>query len=85
MFSNEKRRVRIGKHPQCEILISETGVSRIQCSLTYVNGEGWKIKDGDDSKLSTNGTWLYVNEPIQLLNDTIFKAGKTIFKAQLHH
>ena len=64
MFTNEKKKIRIGKHPQCEITINEQGISRVQCSLTFKNGEGWMIKDGDENKLSTNGTWLYVNEPV---------------------
>ena len=50
--------------------------------MTYVGGK-WTVKDGDETKLSTNGTWLYVNEPYTLFDEAVFKAGKTIFRANL--
>lgn len=30
-------------------------------SITFVDGN-WMLKDGDGTKLSTNGTWLFVDE-----------------------
>jgi len=33
------------------------------------------LKDGDGAKLSTNGTWLFVDELFKIYNDMIFKAG----------
>jgi hypothetical protein len=30
-------------------------------SITYIDGN-WILKDGDGTKLSTNGTWLFVDE-----------------------
>ena len=39
--------------------------------------------DGDGKKLSTNGTWLFVDELYPVYDNMIFKAGQTLFKSQL--
>ncbi len=41
------------------------------------------LKDGDGQKLSTNGTWLFVDELFQIYDKMIFKAGQTLFQARL--
>lgn len=43
-------------------------------SITYVDGS-WVLKDGDGAKLSTNGTWLFVDELFQIYDKMVFKAG----------
>ena len=43
----------------------------------------WTIKDGTKNRSSTNGTWLFVDEPFLITDDLIFKAGQVIFKAKL--
>ena len=45
--------------------------------------EEWKIQDGDGKKLSTNGTWLFVEQFFEVFNDMVFKAGESLFKAKL--
>jgi hypothetical protein len=42
----------------------------------------WKIIDGDGIKGSTNGTWVYANEPVKMFDGMLFKAGKLLFKAK---
>ena len=49
------------------VTLNENGISRTQCSIWFETSR-WKIKDGvigidGDGKLSTNGTWLFVNKP----------------------
>lgn len=39
------------------------------------------LNDGDGEKLSTNGTWLFVDELFKIYDNMIFKAGQTLFKA----
>ena len=58
-------------------------MSRIQCRLEYTEN-GWVLKDGDEMKKSTNGTWLYVDKPFEVHNNLIFKAGDLLFKSTLH-
>ena len=50
--------------------------------ISYVNGS-WILKDGDGTKLSTNGTWLFVDELYKIYNGMIFKAGQILFEAHL--
>lgn len=51
-------------------------------SIVYFEGN-WIIKDGDGTKPSTNGTWLFADELFKIYDSMIFKAGQTLFKAQL--
>ena len=41
------------------------------------------IHDGSKDKPSTNGTWLYINTDSVLVNDFVFKANYTIFRAKI--
>ncbi len=41
----------------------------------------WYACDGDGMKESTNGTWVYAEEPARLGDGTIFKAGRLLFRA----
>jgi hypothetical protein len=43
----------------------------------------WMLIDGDIDKPSTNGTWLYIENFFEIYNGMIFKAGETLFKADL--
>ena len=35
---------------------------------------GWVLTDGVDGKPSTNGTWIYIGEEMDIYNGMIFKA-----------
>jgi len=41
------------------------------------------ICDGDGTKTSTNGTWLFVENPTKIYDGMIFKAGQLLFKARI--
>ena len=43
-------------------------------SIQFADGN-WILKDGDGIKLSTNGTWLFVDELFRIYDQMIFKAG----------
>ncbi len=43
----------------------------------------WFLMDGDGNKKSTNGTWIFVDDPFIIFDKMIFKAGQTLFKARL--
>lgn len=62
------------------IRLDDSSLSRCQCSLVHSENLGWSVQDGDGSKGSTNGTWLYAEFPCDLKDGTIFKAGETLFK-----
>ena len=46
--------------------------------MEYIDTK-WTICDGDGHKPSTNGTWLFVDNPIKITNRMIFKAGQLEF------
>ena len=81
-FSDEEGEIRIGRMKSCKIQFSSHSLSRCQCVISYVNGS-WILKDGDGTKLSTNGTWLFVDELYKIYNGMIFKAGQILFEAHL--
>ena len=66
-FFNPKQfnRIYIGRDISCNIIIDDSLLSRVHCTIDYTDEEGWVIYDGkidDDetkNKPSTNGTWLF--------------------------
>ena len=65
------------------IHFDDSSLSRCQCSLIYVESSGWTVQDGDGSKSSTNGTWLFAESLCDLKPGTIFKAAETLFKVTI--
>jgi pSer/pThr/pTyr-binding forkhead associated (FHA) protein len=51
------RQVTIGRSQMCDIQVSDTTISRIQCRIEYSKSR-WCILDGSEQKPSVNGTWL---------------------------
>ncbi len=60
-FSENSGQIRIGRMTNCDIKFDDNSLSRLQCCIVFEDGN-WVLKDGDGSKLSTNGTWLFVDE-----------------------
>eukprot|EP00347_Sterkiella_histriomuscorum_P020525 403337469 len=81
-FSENSGIIRIGRMTNCDIKFDDSSLSRLQCIIQYQDGH-WILSDGDGQKLSTNGTWLFVDELFKIYDNMIFKAGQTLFKAQL--
>ena len=48
-----------------------------------MQNDSWIVQDGGKNRSSTNGTWLFVDEPYLITDEMIFKAGQVIFKAKL--
>ena len=66
----------------CNIRFDDTSLSRYHCVITF-NGY-WFIQDGDGKKISTNGTWLFAEDYFEIYNDMLFKAGETMFRADIN-
>ena len=43
----------------------------------------WVIYDGDGTKPSTNGTWLFVDNFHEITDGMTFKAAQTMFKVRV--
>jgi pSer/pThr/pTyr-binding forkhead associated (FHA) protein len=73
--------VTIGRMADCSIRFDDSSLSRYHCLINYESG--WFIKDGDGVKSSTNGTWLYCEEFVDVYTGMVFKAAETLFKVCL--
>lgn len=69
----------IGRTDKCKLKFNDTSLSRHQCVIDYIDDK-WLIKDGDGTKGSTNGTWLFAEEELKLDAKTIIKAGLSIMQ-----
>jgi pSer/pThr/pTyr-binding forkhead associated (FHA) protein len=76
------QKIEIGRMPQCDIRFDDTQLSRLHCFIANHEGR-WILTDGDGRKQSTNGTWLFVDELFPIYDQMVFKAGQTLFQAQL--
>lgn len=56
----------------------------MQCRIEHIDGK-WQLSDGDGVKKSTNGTWLYAEDPFPIHDGMLFKAGLVLFKAHVHN
>ena len=72
----------IGRTDRCKLKFNDASLSRHQCVIDYID-EKWLIKDGDGTKPSTNGTWLFAEEELKVEGKTIVKAGLSIFQIEI--
>ena len=83
------KRIYIGREISCNIIVDDTLLSRIHCTIEYKEGEGWFIFDGKfDEEVqeyfhSTNGTWLYLIEETQIEDGMIFKSNQNVYECHI--
>ena len=78
-FSSDQAPILIGRTDKCQVRFNDTSLSRHQCQIDFIDDK-WLIKDGDGTKNSTNGTWLFADEELKIDGtEVIFKAGQSIF------
>ena len=90
-FFNPKQfnRIYIGRDISCNIIVDDSLLSRVHCTIDYSDEEGWVIYDGkidDDetkNKPSTNGTWLFLIEESEITDGLIFKNNKNAFECHI--
>ena len=78
----EIKAITIGRNENNTIYINEKLVSNYQCTIFFDSNEKlWFIVDGFMNKNSTNGTWKFCNEKVQLMNvNDYIKIGKSIIQ-----
>ena len=83
------RRIYIGRDISCNIIVDDTLLSRVHCTIEYKDDEGWVIFDGkidDDesqNRPSTNGTWLYLIEETPIEDGMIFKSNQNVYECHI--
>ena len=76
--SNDKI-YKLGRTEKCDIVIKDKMLSREHCILYYLDNN-WYIKDGNEKDIeSTNGTWIYVSEDIEIKEGMKFKSNSCNF------
>ena len=78
---------KLGRSVDNEIYINDNMLSRVHCTIDFIEDK-WYIIDGavenDGSvKKSTNGSWLFAYDDIQINDNTIFKANYNLFVCHL--
>ena len=83
------KRIYVGRDISCNIIVDDTLLSRVHCTIEYKNDEGWSITDGkiDDeesqNRPSTNGTWLYLIEETPISDKMIFKSNQNVYECHI--
>ena len=76
--------ITIGRSQKCDVCIDDMMLSKTQSCIEYnVEDDNFYLYDGNSKKESTNGTWVYIINPIQITNNFLFKAEHTLFVANL--
>ncbi len=90
-FKTTESPITIGRQEGSTIYFPTGTLSRHQCRLVPRTRSGriqyespnWVLCDGDGTKPSTNGTWLFVDNYCELEDGTVFKAAQTMFRVRL--
>ena len=83
-YTPESSPILIGRTANCGLVFKDSKLSRYQCSLVYEAKAGWVLFDGlNTAKPSTNGTWVYTKDRVQVWDGLLFKAGSSLFKVTL--
>ena len=79
---DNNKRYKIGRSEKCDVVIRDKELSRIHCILYYLENN-WYIKDGNDKGIeSTNGTWIYALDDIEIKEGMIFKSNSCNFSCK---
>lgn len=79
ILGQDKQLYTIGRGKNADIRIKDVMLSRINCFIYYDKGI-WKIQDGNQNgEYSTNGTWLFAFEDIEINDNMMFKSNKFNF------
>ena len=83
---NEDSVITIGRSQKCDIIIEDMMLSKIQAYIEY-NSKTKKfyLNDGDETKESTNGTWVFILNATKITNNFMFKAEHTLFLSTLNN
>lgn len=82
-FTSEDSPILIGRMVDCRIRFDDNSLSRYQCCVKHEQTDGWILSDGNGSKNSTNGTWLFVDDYFDIFDGMVFKAGQTLYECRI--
>ena len=81
---NKNKFISIGRSEKCDIIISDDMLSKVHTCIEYkYKDKSFYLYDGDKKKESTNGTWVFIRNPIKITDNFMFKAEHTLFVANI--
>ena len=81
---NKNLFISIGRSEKCDVVIDDVMLSKIHTCIEYKPEKNiFYLYDGDAKKESTNGTWVFIINPIKITDNFMFKAEHTLFIATL--
>ena len=84
LVDNNNNSFSIGRSENCFCCLNDKMLSRVHCMIYYSNEKGWFIKDGNENgNPSTNGTWIYALEEMEIKDNMTFKANSNLFSCHL--
>ena len=82
--NNKNLFISIGRSEKCDVVIDDVMLSKIHTCIEYKPEKNiFYLYDGDGKKESTNGTWVFILNPIKITDNFMFKAEHTLFIATL--
>jgi len=82
--NNKKTKITLGRSKKCNIVIDDVMLSKKHTCIEYnPKDKKFYLYDGDSKNESTNGTWVFILNPIKITNNFMFKAEHTLFVANL--
>lgn len=82
MFTYNELPITIGRYEGSTIVMNCINLSKYHCRIIGVHDEFYLV-DGDGKRTSTNGTWLYAENNYEIESGTVFKAGQSLFVAEV--
>ena len=74
---------KLGRTEKCDVVIRDKMLSRVHCILFFLDNN-WYIQDGnEDGNESTNGTWIYALDDIEIKDGMKFKSNSCNFTCKL--
>ena len=84
LFGIAKEIVKIGRSKDCDIVLKNLAYSRIQTCLYYKEDENiWYICDGFKGINSTNGTWLFIDFPLEITSNLKLRIRNNLLEISL--
>lgn len=72
--------IKIGRSNNNEIPLASSSFSRIQMCVYYDSKGYWVLKDGNENNKSKNGTWIFLNEQVEIDKLVFFRIGTSFFR-----
>ena len=84
-FFRTKKSISIGRSIDCDVSINDSLLSRLHCMIQY-NSSYWYLQDGyQEGEKSTNGTWIYTSDEVDLENNDIIKTNSILLKVRTEY